>query len=286
MTFVTVKLYARGLRIMRNRRLAEQDATFSQQQQELASRWGELQSGPHALIFLPSLDYNVHARALIKVPFEYEATQMLATVAALASGKAQHVTMVALCDDTFVNLRHSMDTAGRFNPKLPWVTNGQTVDDYMEEHVTVIVPEHRATFEPLNFPLAQHVLYSPVALTALETKAAEYPTTIVHTSVVGRPTLELAAHLSAWTVGSDIGTSALFCNASRCREIFGSAGIPTFLHVGDTHDLIDTLAELIATHTEIDSWLFFANSHREANGTAYFSIENLECMADICAKRR
>jgi hypothetical protein len=159
-------------------------------------------------------------------------------------------------------------------------------DEILQNRVTIVVPENRAKFEPLNLSLAQHVLYSPCALKVLEGVVAEYPATVVHTAAVGRPTLELLAHLPpTWMVGPTIATSSQLGSPSQCRDLLESFGVPMLLHSRGATNVIDTLADLIATHTEIECWAMHANESRDPLSIAYFYTKHLECLADIRSKR-
>ena len=119
---------------------------------------------------------------------------------------------------------------------------------------------------PRHFSLSLLLLYSPRALRRIRNFVKGRPSYLVP-GKIGGDALRLAKALNIPMFGPKPSVASLYATKSGCKNVFADAKVmmPYGAHdIYDEHELLLTLAKLIAAYPTIEQWIFKINDEVQA----------------------
>lgn len=199
------------------------------------------------VVHIPSLSVNAEQRVTVKNLRK----QQNRAITRLCQIKDPNVDVVyvapfQMSEDLVLYYERLLEVGGVRNPK---------------SRLFFVVPENLHRF-PQHFSLSLLLLYSPRALRRIRNFVQRRQAYLVP-GRIGPDALRLAKALNIPLFGPNPSVSSLYTTKSGCKNIFAAAKVmmPYGAHdIYDEHELLLTLAKLIAAYPTVEQWIFKMNN--------------------------
>ncbi|CAF2085568.1 unnamed protein product [Rotaria magnacalcarata] len=267
------------LKLMRRRQLD----FFHKKQSELRDQWLYISSHRRTIVHIPSLGLSECIRkTLDNLPLKEN--YQIGRLCELEDPNIDviYVSPMPVNDEIlqYYNRLISLRALVEQGSEQP----ASTTSNNTNERFVIIVPEALNRFPGQNMCLASLLKYSPKALKQIKKLIKDRSTYLV-TGISHMDDLYISEYLDISIYGCEPESSYLYSTKSGSKRIFKSSNVPMPYGEYDIYNqkrLLESLAQLIVEHLDVQRWIFKIDDNYDGLGIAYCDIAtHLPCYKNV-----
>ncbi|CAF2899332.1 unnamed protein product [Rotaria sp. Silwood2] len=279
LTHVKLSKVRRQLKIIRNRQVD----VFKTKQNELRRKWSSISTNRRVIVHIPSLGLSHRIRRKLN-NLPVRENYQIGRLCDLDDSNVDiiYVSPMSINEEILQYYNKLMNLRSSIEQNTEQGSSSTVLNT--SERFMIVVPEALHSFPMHNMCLATLLKYSPRALKRIKNLIKGRDAYIV-TGVSHADDLYIAEYLDIPIFGCEPEVSYLYSTKSGSKRIFEASKVPVPFGEYDIYNqqhLLESLAQLIVEHLDVQRWLFKIDDDFDGLGIAYCDVVTyLPCYKNV-----